>query len=162
MFAVFVPPGRKHVALLHPSRGPHPESEAPTLGGAYVFSEFFSFGGEDEARYTRIRETPRQGHLRRKNAGEKLLEMNYDIHVGAIGGMPGKILAFFASLLSASLPVTGFLIWYPRWRRRGRRKQRGSRPTESDTALPDEVGDGAAPKKNVRPIAADLPRPGGD
>jgi uncharacterized iron-regulated membrane protein len=97
-----------------------------------------------------------------KNAGEKLLEMNYDIHIGAIGGMPGKILAFFASLLSASLPVTGFLIWYPRWRRRGRRKQRGSGPTESDTALPDEVGDGAASKKNVRPIAADLPRSGGD
>ncbi|WP_255702678.1 PepSY domain-containing protein [Antarcticibacterium sp. 1MA-6-2] len=45
---------------------------------------------------------------------EKVMRMNYDIHVGAIGGLPGKILAFFASLICASLPVTGFIIWYGR------------------------------------------------
>jgi uncharacterized iron-regulated membrane protein len=38
--------------------------------------------------------------------------MNYDIHVGAIAGLPGKILAFLISLLCSSLPVTGFLVWY--------------------------------------------------
>jgi uncharacterized iron-regulated membrane protein len=46
-----------------------------------------------------------------RNAGEKLVGMNYDIHVGAIAGLPGKILAFFASLICASLPVTGLLVW---------------------------------------------------
>lgn len=46
-----------------------------------------------------------------RNAGEKLISMNYDIHVGAIGGLPGKILAFFISLICASLPVTGLLVW---------------------------------------------------
>jgi len=46
-----------------------------------------------------------------KNGGEKFLEMNYDIHVGAIGGITGKIIAFIASLIAASLPVTGFIIW---------------------------------------------------
>ncbi|MCM4159267.1 PepSY domain-containing protein [Antarcticibacterium flavum] len=45
---------------------------------------------------------------------EKVMRMNYDIHVGAIGGIPGKVLAFFASLICASLPVTGFLLWYGR------------------------------------------------
>jgi uncharacterized iron-regulated membrane protein len=49
-----------------------------------------------------------------KNSGEKLRSMNYDIHVGAILGPVGKFLAFCASLISASLPVTGFLIWYGR------------------------------------------------
>lgn len=49
-----------------------------------------------------------------KNSGEKLRSMNYDIHVGAILGPIGKFLAFCASLISASLPVTGFLIWYGR------------------------------------------------
>jgi len=49
-----------------------------------------------------------------RNAGEKLIGMNYDIHVGAIAGLPGKILAFFASLICASLPVTGFLVWWHR------------------------------------------------
>ena len=47
-----------------------------------------------------------------KNSGEKLLEMNYDIHVGAIGGIAGKIIAFVVSLICASLPVTGFLVWW--------------------------------------------------
>lgn len=55
--------------------------------------------------------------VRPKNTGEKIYAMNYDIHVGAAGGLAGKILAFTASLICASLPVTGFLIW------RGRRKK---------------------------------------
>jgi uncharacterized iron-regulated membrane protein len=58
------------------------------------------------------------------NAGEKLLSMNYDIHVGAIAGLPGKIIAFFASLICASLPVTGFLIWWDREKRKKKTKEK--------------------------------------
>lgn len=43
---------------------------------------------------------------------DKIHRMNYDVHVGAILGWPGKILAFFASLICASLPITGFLVWW--------------------------------------------------
>lgn len=46
------------------------------------------------------------------HGGEKIRSMNYDLHVGSIGGTATKILAFSASLICASLPVTGFLIWY--------------------------------------------------
>ncbi|RBL88996.1 PepSY-associated TM helix domain-containing protein [Chitinophaga flava] len=46
--------------------------------------------------------------------GTKLRRMNYDIHVGSILGLPGKFMAFFASLIGATLPVTGFLIWWGR------------------------------------------------
>lgn len=53
-------------------------------------------------------------HYKSKNAGERLLGMNYDIHVGAILGLPGKIIAFCASLIAASLPITGFIIWWGR------------------------------------------------
>lgn len=49
---------------------------------------------------------------------DKVIRMNYDIHVGSIGGLPGKIIAFLASLVTASLPVTGFLMWW------GRRKKK--------------------------------------
>lgn len=49
---------------------------------------------------------------------DKLYRMNYDIHVGAIGGLTGKVIAFFASLICATLPVTGFLVWW------GRRKKK--------------------------------------
>ena len=45
---------------------------------------------------------------------DKIVRMNYDIHIGAIGGIVGKIIAFIVSLLTASLPVTGILLWYGR------------------------------------------------
>ncbi len=48
------------------------------------------------------------------SGADKLMKMNYDIHTGGIAGLPGKCLAFFASLLCASLPITGFLIWWGR------------------------------------------------
>jgi uncharacterized iron-regulated membrane protein len=46
--------------------------------------------------------------------GQKMRALNFDIHIGKILGLPGQILAFIASLISASLPVTGFIIWYGR------------------------------------------------
>jgi len=55
-----------------------------------------------------------------KNNGEKFRFINYDLHVGSILGLPGKIVAFFASLVAASLPVTGFLIW---WGRNNKKKK---------------------------------------
>lgn len=51
------------------------------------------------------------------NFGDLFIRMNYDIHIGAIGGLPGKIIAFIISLLIASLPVTGIVMWW------GRRKK---------------------------------------
>jgi uncharacterized iron-regulated membrane protein len=47
-----------------------------------------------------------------KSVGLKLNNANYDIHVGQIAGLTGKIIAFLASLICASLPITGFIIWY--------------------------------------------------
>lgn len=46
-----------------------------------------------------------------KSPGMKLNTMNYDVHVGQIWGLPGKILAFITSLICASLPITGFAVW---------------------------------------------------
>ena len=54
------------------------------------------------------------GRYKDAAAADKLVRMNYDIHTGAIWGFPGKLLAFFASLIAASLPVTGFMIWWGR------------------------------------------------
>jgi len=48
---------------------------------------------------------------------EKATRMNYDIHVGAIAGLPGRLLMFFAAIICASLPVTGFYIWWGKWKR---------------------------------------------
>ncbi len=52
------------------------------------------------------------GKLSDADTSDKLMRMNYDIHTGAVLGLPGKIFAFSISLLIASLPITGFLVWY--------------------------------------------------
>lgn len=44
----------------------------------------------------------------------KVVAMNFDLHTGSVLGLTGKILAFFAGLIAAGLPVTGFLIWWKR------------------------------------------------
>ncbi|KAA2245754.1 PepSY domain-containing protein [Chitinophaga agrisoli] len=45
-------------------------------------------------------------------AAEKAIRMNYDIHTGGIAGLPGRIIIFLAALMAASLPITGFYIWW--------------------------------------------------
>ncbi|MCX7985706.1 MAG: PepSY domain-containing protein [Bacteroidales bacterium] len=59
------------------------------------------------------------GRLHEANFADKLMRMNYDIHVGAIGGIFGKIVVFVSGLLIASLPITGYIIW---WNRRKKQK----------------------------------------
>lgn len=58
-----------------------------------------------------------------KSAGVKFSDMNYDLHVGQILGFGGKTVAFLASLICASLPVTGTMVWWGR-RNKTRKKQR--------------------------------------
>ncbi len=60
------------------------------------------------------------GRFKDASVADKIVRMNYDVHVGQILGLPGKILAFCGSLIAASLPITGFLIW------RGRRRKKAS------------------------------------
>jgi|SRR5215217_1111095 len=62
------------------------------------------------------------GKLQDATTADKVARMNYDIHVGAIAGLTGKVLAFFASLIAASMPITGFVIWL------GRRKKKTITP----------------------------------
>jgi uncharacterized iron-regulated membrane protein len=54
-----------------------------------------------------------------KPLGLKWRNSNLDIHDGGLFGWPTKILAFIAALIIATLPTTGFLIWW------GKRKKRG-------------------------------------
>jgi len=49
---------------------------------------------------------------------DQVSRLNYDLHTGQVLGLPTKILAFCASLICASLPVTGFCIWW------GKRKKK--------------------------------------
>lgn len=48
---------------------------------------------------------------------------NYSLHVGAFGGLTTKTLYFLGSLISASLPITGFYIWWGKKRKASRKKK---------------------------------------
>ncbi|WP_316752620.1 PepSY-associated TM helix domain-containing protein [Pedobacter gandavensis] len=47
-----------------------------------------------------------------EDAADLIRRVNYGIHVGAIGELPTKIIFFIVSLICASLPITGFYIWW--------------------------------------------------
>jgi uncharacterized iron-regulated membrane protein len=92
--------------------------------GTYYNSDFYHYD-----QYTG-QELPATGSyagtFKDAKLADKIVRMNYDIHVGAVLGIPGKLLAFFASLIAASLPVTGFIIWWGR-----RKKTRATRKPET-------------------------------
>ncbi len=86
-------------------------ANANTLPGTYWKMDYRYF---DQYSLKELSVDHIYGRIHEASAADKLMRMNYDIHTGAIIGLPGKILAFFVSLIAASLPVTGFLIWYQR------------------------------------------------
>jgi uncharacterized iron-regulated membrane protein len=89
-----------------------PATEDGTIRVTGLKSKETYFGGEDLQfdQYTgKLLDVRNDSH---RNNGEKLIAMNYDIHVGAIGGLPGKIIAFIISLICTSLPITGFYVWW--------------------------------------------------
>ena len=103
-----------------------PENDSAAIGGAanpdastYWKIDYRYF---DRNTLAEVPVTHIFGRLKDTKLADKIARMNYDIHVGALLGLPGKIMAFFASLLAASLPVTGFLIW---WGRRNKKKYVG-------------------------------------
>ena len=55
-----------------------------------------------------------------KTLGMKWRNSNLPIHTGRIYGLSTQLLAFFAALICASLPVSGFLIWLGKRRKKPR------------------------------------------
>lgn len=72
------------------------------------------------------------GRLKDISTADKIIRMNYDIHVGAVFGLAGKILAFCGSLIAASLPVTGVYIW---WGRRKKSAKVAAKPATSNSQV---------------------------
>ncbi|WP_373519273.1 PepSY-associated TM helix domain-containing protein [Pricia sp.] len=85
--------------------------EVSNSEGLYYDSDFRFF---DQNTLEEIKSATIYGMYRDTSVADKILRMNYDIHIGAIGGIAGKIIAFLVSLLTASLPITGVLLWYGR------------------------------------------------
>lgn len=56
-------------------------------------------------------------HQKLTNA-EKYANANYDVHTGSYFGIVGKVLWFLTGLVCTSLPVTGFLVWLGKKKKR--------------------------------------------
>ncbi|WP_308992598.1 PepSY-associated TM helix domain-containing protein [Mariniflexile litorale] len=85
--------------------------EVSNSKGLYYDSDFRFF---DQNTLEEIETPGVYGKYKNAEVAEKILRMNYDIHIGAIGGLAGKIIAFLISLLTATLPISGILLWYGR------------------------------------------------
>jgi uncharacterized iron-regulated membrane protein len=73
---------------------------------------------------------PFEGKYAEATVADKLRRMNYDIHIGAVLGIPGKIIALFAALISASLPITGFYIWWGK-KNKSKKKKTSAQPVSA-------------------------------
>lgn len=49
--------------------------------------------------------------------GTEMMQLFHDLHIGSWGGMLTKIITFVVSLIGASLPVTGYLLYFRRKRK---------------------------------------------
>jgi uncharacterized iron-regulated membrane protein len=93
-----------------------PTADAATPVWCTAYGQALHYYHRDEYRFH-----PRTGQLLMaqlhdgKSSGKKLADMNYDLHTGLILGLGGKITV---SLIAASLPITGFLVWRGRHRHR--------------------------------------------
>ncbi|MBK1896594.1 PepSY-associated TM helix domain-containing protein [Chryseobacterium paridis] len=54
--------------------------------------------------------------------GTALRERNYDLHTGSIFGTIGRFLYLFAGIIAASLPITGFIIYLNRKKKKPKKK----------------------------------------
>ncbi|MGV3541134.1 MAG: PepSY-associated TM helix domain-containing protein [Rufibacter sp.] len=49
-----------------------------------------------------------------KNLGQRVRATFYPVHVGSIGGLTGRIIAFFSCLAGTTFPITGIILWVNR------------------------------------------------
>ncbi|MBC8110454.1 MAG: PepSY domain-containing protein, partial [Verrucomicrobia bacterium] len=70
------------------------------------------------------------------NTADKIRVSNYDLHTGQMFGIFGKTIWFMAALFAASLPITGFLIW---WNKRKKVKKQETSSVNISTLAENKI-----------------------
>lgn len=93
---------------------PHKEDEAIQLSVIYPNkgSNSTNFYYHDQYSGKPIQGNFQNGLAINRSSFNKMNALVYEIHFGSVLGLPGRILACLASLIGASLPITGFLVWW--------------------------------------------------
>ncbi|AZA76585.1 peptidase [Chryseobacterium sp. G0186] len=55
--------------------------------------------------------------------GTALKERNYDLHTGSLFGITGRIIYLLAGIIAASLPITGFIIYFNKKKKKPKKKK---------------------------------------
>jgi uncharacterized iron-regulated membrane protein len=58
-----------------------------------------------------------------KNLGQRVRSTFYPVHVGSIGGLPGRIIAFISCIAGFTFPITGLILWLNRLKKNQKKKQ---------------------------------------
>lgn len=99
----------------------NPHAVSITVGDGTAQVAFSRLGNPRAAdRYTFDRGTGRITSVTRyadAAPSGKMRGWIYSVHTGSFGGLPTRLLWFFAALLGALLPVTGYYLWLRRLRR---------------------------------------------
>jgi len=86
-------------------------AEGEAVTGDHSFATFDQYTGE------RLLNTEKDF----ANTGKIPLNWLTSVHYGTFGGLPTRIVALLASLVAPVLFVTGFIIWWGRWKKRQRK-----------------------------------------
>jgi uncharacterized iron-regulated membrane protein len=77
-----------------------------------------------------------------RNLGQRVRSTFYPVHVGSIGGMPGRIVAFLSCVAGFTFPITGTIMWLNRLKKKKRKSrkelEKGKKKLKADSILQRE------------------------
>lgn len=88
------------------------------------------------------------------NVGNAYLSWLTPIHYGSFGGRPTQIIALIAGLMPLALFITGFIIWWPRYRKQKRGKKRKTNEANLEEGLETQIAE-----KELKPAKVKMPLP---
>jgi uncharacterized iron-regulated membrane protein len=66
-----------------------------------------------------------------RNLGQRIRSTFYPFHVGSIGGLPGRIVAFISCLAGVAFPITGVILWINRLKKEKQKKNKSPKVSKS-------------------------------
>jgi hypothetical protein len=88
------------------------------------------------------------------DVGNAYLSWLTPIHYGSFGGRPTQIIAIIAGLMPLALFITGFIIWWPRYK-----KQKKGKKRKTNEAALDEALETPTVEKELKPAKIKTPLP---
>ncbi|GGG96778.1 PepSY-associated TM helix domain-containing protein [Pedobacter zeae] len=91
------------------------------------------------------------------NVGNAYLSWLTPIHYGSFGGRPTQLIAIIAGLMPLALFITGFVIWWPRYKKQKRGNKQKTNDADFDASLATVLDE---KKSEPAKIKTPLPKPG--